>query len=394
MRIGIDLFALVPSEGRGAGFHRYVQSLVSALAQIEHDHVFYIFANRHNAGMFPSNERFVRKVITLPPRRGAWPARLIWQHGFLPFVAQRYGLDLIHFPMDTASFTLALPYVVTIHDLIADLYYPEHFPHSQSWLKARYLHLAKRRAAAGARIVICPSRTTADLVRRHYRVPAERITVIPHAASHFFRDGESRPLSRRNSPYILSVLSLSPHKNITTLVRAFALARDQFRLPHELRIVGMRGTDPRPIERFLADEAARGLPVRYLGFIEDEQLRAAYAGADLFVYVSLVEGFGLPPLEAMASGVPVVASNTSSLPEICAGAARLVTPTDPGAVAAAIGEVLTTPELADRLTTAGKRRAAGLSWLETARRTLEVYEQAAGRRRGGEQQARALQPDQ
>jgi len=377
MRIGIDLFALVPSEGRGAGFHRYVRSLVSALGQIQHDHLFYIFANRLNAGMFPSDGRFIRKVITLPPRRGAWPARLVWQHSLLPVVARRYGLDVVHFPMDTASLTLALPYVVTIHDLIADLYYPEHFPRSQSWFKARYLHFAKRRAALGARVVICPSRTTAELVRRHYGVPAERITVIPHAASHFSRDGEPRPSSGRNPPYILSVVSLSPHKNIATLVRAFALAREQFRLPHELRIVGMRGTDPAPIERFLADQAASGLPVRYLGFIEDEQLRAAYAGADLFVYVSLVEGFGLPPLEAMASQVPVVASNTSSLPEVCAGAARLVTPTDPGAVAAAIGEVLTTPELSARLRAAGKRRAAELSWLETARRTLEAYQQAA-----------------
>jgi glycosyltransferase involved in cell wall biosynthesis len=378
MRVGIDLFSLVPSEGRGAGFHRYVQGLISALGQVKHDHTFYVFVNRLNADMVPANGRFVRKVIPLPPQREVWPFRLLWQHTILPALARRHRLDLLHFPMDTASFTLAQPYVVTIHDLIADVFYPEHFPASLNRIKTRYLFEAKRRSARRARAVICPSEATARLACQHYGAPQERIRVIPEAAdAKFFRDGEPRP-KHDGPPYVLSVVSLSPHKNITTLVEAFARSRETHRLPHELRIVGMRGTDPRPIERHLAEQRRRGIPLRYLGFIEEQELQLAYAGADLFLYLSLVEGFGLPPLEAMASGVPVIASNTSSLPEVCDHAAFLVPPRDVQAAADAIGRMLTTPELAQRYIEAGQRRAAGFSWSETARQTVEVYQQAAG----------------
>ena len=193
MRIGLDLFSLVPSEGRGAGYHRYVQGFVTALSELDTDHTFYLFLNRLNADLFPTNGNMIRRVIPLPPRRRVWPFRLLWQHGVLPGLARRLGIELMHFPMDTASFAARQPYVVTINDLIADVFYPEHFPRSQGRLKARYLFEAKRRSAQNARAVICPSRHTADLVVRHYGVARERITVTPYAADPSFqRNGAPR----------------------------------------------------------------------------------------------------------------------------------------------------------------------------------------------------------
>ena len=376
MRIGIDLFSLVPSVGRGAGFHRYVHGLVSALGQLDDGNTYVLFLNSLNAQTFAPSERFIRTVVPLPPQRELWPARLAWQHGLLPVLAARHRLDLVHFPLDTASFALGRPYVVTINDLIADVYYPAHFPASQSRVKSQYLFRLKRRSARRAMAVLCPSETTSRLVAQHYGVPREKIHVVPYAADEqFFWDGKPRP-SPGPVPYVLSVVSLSPHKNIATLVDAFARARQRFGLAHRLHIVGMPGTDPRPIERYLAEQRLRGLPVHYLGFVEDAELRTAYAAADLFVYLSLVEGFGLPPLEAMASGVPVIASKDSSLPEVCGDAACLVPPQDVEAVASAIGRVLTNPPLVMRLVEAGKRRAAQFSWSHTARQTIEVYQQS------------------
>ncbi|MBI4502834.1 MAG: glycosyltransferase family 4 protein [Gemmatimonadetes bacterium] len=383
LRIGIDLFSLVPGVGRGAGVHRYVTGLLSGLAELDDDHRYYLFVNRLNASEFPSGGRFIQKVVPLPPHRSAWPFRLSWQHGLLPLLARLHQLDLVHFPMDTASARLGRPFVVTIHDLISDVYYPAHHPESVSWLKSRYLFLLKRHSGRSAHTVICVSKTTARAVRTHYGVARENTVVIPHGVQRLFFDHEPAsppaPIAGAGpTPYILAVASLSPHKNLNAVVQAFLLARERYHLPHELRIIGMPGTNPRPIERYLSAEQARGVPVRYLGFVDEETLRAAYRSAALLVYISHVEGFGLPPLEAMASRTPVIASNVSSMPEVCGAAARFVSPDDTSAIAAAIGEVLANPGLARRLIDAGLRRAGEFSWALTAERTREVYERAAG----------------
>jgi glycosyltransferase involved in cell wall biosynthesis len=178
---------------------------------------------------------------------------------------------------------------------------------------------------------------------------------------------------------VLSVVSMSPHKNVATAIDAFSLARARHQLPHELRLIGMPGIDPSPGTSAISRAAAAGVPIRYLGFVDDRELASAYVGASLFVFLSRVEGFGLPPLEAMSAGVPVVASNTSSLPEVCGDAAIAVSPDDVEAAAAAIGHVLTHPDTAARLSAAGRRRVERFSWLETARLTREVYLKAVGR---------------
>jgi glycosyltransferase involved in cell wall biosynthesis len=378
MRIGIDLFALVPAVGRGGGAHRYVTCLTRALAALDDDLEYVLFVNRLNADMFPSGGRFRQRQVPLSPHRGVWPFRLAWQHLLLPVWAARERLDLMHFPMDTASRLLPCPYVATINDLISDVFYPQYFPDAVSPVKARYQFAAKRRTARGACAVISPSRATADELQLHYGIPRERIQIVPDAADGiFFRDGAPRH-SNGARPYVLSVVSLSPHKNISTLIDAFDRARRTHHLPHELRVVGMRGTAVPVIEGQIRDARSRGVPVRYLGFVSDEVLRDEYHSAAAFVFLSLVEGFGLPLLEAMAAEVPVIASNRSCMPEVCADAAILVPPSAVDQAADAIGRVLTDPPLASRLVELGKRRARSFSWAETAVRTRDIYRHAAG----------------
>jgi glycosyltransferase involved in cell wall biosynthesis len=372
VRIGLDLFPLVPGTGRGGGFHRYATGLVHALHALGTDDRFFLFTNPLNASMFPDDERMTRVVVALPPQRAVWPFRLLWQHALLPAFASRHRLDLIHFPMDVASYRIAIPYVVTINDVIADVYYPAHHPASVSRLKSGYLFTSKRRSARRARRVICPSAATAADVNRHYGVRRDTIAVIPDGVdSGIFAPNGRLPPS--DPPYVLSVVSLSPHKNVETTIEAFARARDRHRLPHELRLIGMPGTDPSPVSRAIQRAIDRGVPIRYLGFVDDEALASAYAGASVFVFLSRIEGFGLPPLEAMASGTPVVASNASSLPEVCGDAAMLVSPDDADGAADAIARALTDPDTAARLAAAGRARAAQFSWAETARRTRAVY---------------------
>jgi glycosyltransferase involved in cell wall biosynthesis len=176
------------------------------------------------------------------------------------------------------------------------------------------------------------------------------------------------------------VLSLSPHKNVAGLLQAFRIARERFALPHELHLVGMPGTGARRVRAALDRAAADGLPVRALGYLDEAALWSEYAAAALFAFVPLVEGFGLPVLEAMAHGVPVVASRVSSLPETCGDAALLVEPDDAAGVAQAIGSVLADPRVAARLAQAGRARVRDFTWELTARATRAVYEAAAAGR--------------
>jgi glycosyltransferase involved in cell wall biosynthesis len=380
MRIGLDLFPVVPGAGRGGGFARYTTGLVNALRDLGTADQYVLFTNPLNSSMFPSDENVTQVVVPLPPQRSLWPLRLAWQHALLPHLVRRHGLELMHFPMDTASLRIGVPYVVTTNDLIADVYYPTHYPGAVSPLKARYLFLSKRRSARRAHHVICPSRATADDVTRHYGVRPEAISVIWDGVDEALF-GVEEPCRSDRTPYVLSVVSLSPHKNIETLIAAFSLARQRFRLPHELHLIGMPGTDASPVTRAIRRAMDAGVPIRYLGFVADEVLTAAYVDASLFAFLSYIEGFGLPLLEAMASGTPVVASNVSSAPEICDDAAWLVSPNDVEGAAEGIGQVLTTPGLASRLSAAGRKRAKQFSWARTARNTHEVYcRVVAGRR--------------
>jgi glycosyltransferase involved in cell wall biosynthesis len=373
MRIGIDLFPLVPGSGRGGGFQRYAERLLAAMQDLPPKHQYYLFVNRHNSALFPESDNFKHVRIPLPPHRWVWPFRLAWLHLLLPALAWRYRLELVHFPFDTAPIFLRSPFVVTILDLITDVYYPSHYPGSVNPLKAYYLRQVKRRSGHRAQVVICLSQATALELERHYGIPANKISVIPLAADGFI----DAHRIHSNPPYILSIVSLSPHKNITGVIQAFARARAQYGLPHELRLIGMRGTDARRIERTINAGVTHGLPLRYLGYVGEDELVKNYAGADLLVFLSYVEGFGLPPLEAMAAGVPVIASNASSLREVCGDAAVLVDPDDVEAAAASIGRVLQDPEFAAKLTAAGLKRARAFSWTQCAAMTVLAYERAA-----------------
>jgi len=260
--------------------------------------------------------------------------------------------------------------VVTVHDLAFDRY-PGMFP--RSW-RAMY-RLGLRAAVRRAHAIVTPSRSTAEDLLSRTNVEPRKLHVVPEAAALPRSDvdvGETLKRLKLMPPYVLFVGTLEPRKNLVRLVRAYRRVAATG-APHSLVLAGPLGWHH---ERLMRELALPGPgEIVMTGALAPDELDAVYRAADAFVYPSVYEGFGLPVLEAMTRGVPVVASNTSSLPEVTGDAAIGVNPRSVRELAAAIESLCTDVDLAERLAAAGRRRAERFSWDETAAKTAEVYEQ-------------------
>jgi glycosyltransferase involved in cell wall biosynthesis len=364
MRIGID--ARLWAEPR-SGIGRYTRSLTEHLLQIAPQERWILYVDRAPGPPFPGAE-----VRCLP-----WPQRLIWSLWHAPRDLRRRPVDVFH---GVTGFELPgrgpWALVTTVHDLVP-LRYPDLVPSRHRWAVRGLLGGALRRAQR----VIAVSETTRGEILARYRLPPARVVVVPEAASPHFAPlpppvlAATRARYGLDRPYVLFVGFLEPKKNLDVLLDAVArLRRAGTWGQTELVVVGASGWGPDPARRALA----LGLDgaVRFVGPAPDADLPGLYGGALAFAFPSRWEGFGLPALEAMASGTPVVASNRGALPEVTAGAALLVEP-EPAPLAAAIERLLAEPALRERLRAAGLARAAQFSWERTARETLAVYRAAA-----------------
>ena len=296
----------------------------------------------------------------------------------VPAALRRLRVDVFH-GMDHVGIPLvgrSGKYVVTVHDVIP-LILPETFTPRHRLV----VRLALARVRRKADLVVVPSHAVKRDVVRRVGLPGDRVVVTHEGCEPRFRpvrsEGALREVAARYGlppRYVLAVGTLEPRKNLTTLLEAFARLRRDGAVDADLRLVlaGARGWLDEPI---FATVRSLGLEdaVRFTGFVDDDDLPAVYSGAALFVFPSLHEGFGLPLLEAMACGVPVVTSNVSSMPEVAGDAATLVDPRDGEGLAAAIARSLRDEALRDRLRDAGIARARQFSWEATARRTLDAY---------------------
>ncbi len=257
--------------------------------------------------------------------------------------------------------------VVTVHDL-AFQRFPDLFPRAWRWLYRAGLRAAARRADA----ILVPSQSTADDLVTSTSVPPSRVHVTPLAPSLAASPQAPSEVFGRlgvTPPYVLSVGTLEPRKNLVRLVRAYRQVAPD--VPHALVLAGAPGWRSEALDTELA-RPGPGTIVR-TGTVSADDLDVLYRGADAFAYPSLYEGFGLPVVEAMARGVPTLASDTSSLPRVAGDAALLVDPTDVSEIAEGLARLLTEPALADDLRQRGLQRAATFTWAATARATLDVY---------------------
>ena len=373
MRIGINALKLYTSQDyRNAGISRYIRQLTTHLLDADGENDYTLFTN-HLMPTWRESTRYTPTVVSSRFPTGQPAPRILWEQTVLAWHTGRGKLDVLHCPLNVLPLAAACPTVLTIHDL-SFLRYPRLFPQ----YKRRYLQLFTRWSARRANAIITVSASTRRDVVDMLDVPPERAHVVYPAADNDFqprsRDEIEAFRAAKGLParYVLYVGTLEPRKNVDVLIRAFGDAVRQERLPHSLVIVGGKGWMAQAIETAIAD-AKIGDRLLMPGYVAREELPLWYSCADLLVYPSSYEGFGYPALEAMASGVPVIASNTSSLPEVVGDAGVLAPPRDQAHLAAAMSRVLTDEALAADLRERGLGQAARFSWPDSAQVCLDVY---------------------
>jgi glycosyltransferase involved in cell wall biosynthesis len=365
-KVGFVSYALDRSPG---GIGRYSKELLDALKRAGVP-LTVLHAGGHQAldgvvGL--KGARLLPGLLTVGQVEIAWQAR-------------RRRLEVVHDPTGSVPLLLTgVRRVATIHDVIPYIY-----PRTSSaldWLIYRcWLPIASRRLDA---IITVSNQSKADIVR-HLPVRQEAVTVVPEAVGRSYQlldRAAVQPVLDRHgikSPYILYVGSIEPRKNLIRLLRAYARFR-RWSGRWNLVIVGARKGKAASVYEWTKRLGLQPF-VRFTGFLAEEELPALYNGASLFVFPSLYEGFGLPVLEAMACGTPVVTSNTSSLPEVAGDAGLLVDPRDEDAIASAMRRILDDPDLMKELQDRGRQRAKLFTWDLVAGNVQKVYQKVLGNR--------------
>ena len=364
---------------RDFGIGTYIRSLLHALGAIDQSNDYIL------VGLPEDKETF----SGLPPNFSTVTYRKTdsysLNHLAFPLFLHRLAPNLVHLPLNQVPLFMMEPYVVTVHDMARLLF------DTGSGMRMHTRRFLLRRGLLRAERIMAVSEATRRDVHDALGIPADHIRVaynapnpdffLPAAAGHA-RDGILERY-QIDYPFLLYAGNIRPQKNIPRLVEAFAVARERLsRHPvyHDLHLIVIGDEISRyPSVRRAVIQTRVEKAVRFLGFVPFEALRIFFESAALFVFPSLYEGFGLPPLEAMATGTPVVASNVSSLPEVLGDAALLVNPENVFEIARAIQDALLDDDLRTELIGNGKAQAARYSWDRTAREVLDVYREVSAR---------------
>ena len=381
MRVGVNAQKLfITQDYRNAGVSRYIGELARHLPAAAEDLELVLYTNEHvRAWPGVTGRRLRLRSTRLPTTQPV--LRILWEQTALPVLAARDGVALLHCPLNVRPLVSPVPIVLTIHDLTF-VRFPDRFHPLKQW----YLATLTRQSARWSRRILADSAATKRDVEQTFAIPPDRVDVVYPGV-----DERYQPLdpddpsdvaalqafrSRHGLPdrLILYQGTLEPRKNVDKLVAAFARLVAGG-LPHALVLAGGKGWQ---YEAIYAAIEAHGLRDRVVlpGYVSREEQPLWYNSADLFVYPSQYEGFGLPPLEAMACGVPVITSDTSSLPEVVGDAGLTIDPKDVEALADAMRAVLTDTERATAMRRAGRARAAQFTWPAAAKACVSVYRAA------------------
>jgi glycosyltransferase involved in cell wall biosynthesis len=369
MRIGIDYTSAVQQK---AGIGRYTRGLVEGLARFDQDNRYKLFSagKDQQFRFWPRN--FSLKELPLTERQ----LIALWQRMRLPLPVELVtGLvDVYHSPDFVLPPVLAARTVLTVHDLS----FMRH-PECSSEALLDYLMEAVPRSVEQADLIVADSKSTRDDLVELLEVPEEKILVLyPGLESHFAPVRNEHLLRRLldrydvRYPYILAVGTLQPRKNFVRLIEAYNILVRRYQIPHKLVIVGSKGWLYDEIEETIHALRLDGR-VNLTGFVKDQDLPYLYSAAEVFAFPSLYEGFGIPVLEAMGCGTPVVTSSVSSMPEVAGDAALLVSPHDVEALASALWRLLDDVYLQNELCLRGFERVRQFTWRETAKRLVRAY---------------------
>lgn len=392
MRIAIDIRDITDF-----GVGTYIRNIVRTMLRLDRENEFFLIGDPDR----------VREVGELPPN--FHPVAFADEENsaatYLKFrrLVRQNACDLVHIPhLISVPQYLPCPYVVTVHDLL-DYMYRSHS--GSSMRRAMHFYCTKRVLSRAARIFAVSNFTKKD-VERLFGIPDEAIQVVYNAIDERFRRGHASDADREfiaeryqvNYPFILYTGRISPHKNVVRIIEAFSalkveLSKEDRFTDLKLIIIGDEISSHPDLRRTVVRSGVEN-DVRFLGFVPIDVLRIFYDAAKVFVFPSLYEGFGLPPLEAMAHGTPVVTSNTSSLPEVVGSAAVLVNPENIFEIMRALHRVLVDQSVRERLKQRGYEQAARYSWDDSVQRILQAYKEVAGAKCAARQQVAQMAPEQ
>ncbi len=359
------------------GVGTYIRNVVRTLGRLDRTDQFFLIGpptRIHEIGELPSNFQ------TIPILS---PERTITGYREFREALSHLQCDLVHIPnLFAVPRFLPCPYVMTVHDML------EHLSRSReqgALLRSAHLQLTKRVLGRAARI-FAVSRFTKSEMEKLFGIPSDKIEVVYNAIDERFLHGHASRADREliaqryqvNYPFLLYAGRISAHKNVARMIEAFSalkaeLEKDALYSDLKFIIIGDDLSGNPDLRRTVVRSGVQN-DVRFLGFVPIEVLRIFYDQAKVFVFPSLYEGFGLPPLEAMAHGTPVIASNVSSLPEVVGNAAVLVNPENVFEIMRAIHRVLVDKALRDRMKERSYQQAAKFSWEKSVRRILDVYQ--------------------
>jgi glycosyltransferase involved in cell wall biosynthesis len=358
------------------GVGTYIRNVVRTLGRLD----------RQNKYLLIGSPAKVEEIGALPPNFHAVPLlasdRTVQGYREFRTALQRLNCDLVHIPnLFSVPRMLPCPYVMTVHDML------EHMSRTREqsgFWRSVHFQMTKRVLAGAARI-FAVSNFTCNEIEKLFEIPSDRVEVVYNAIDERFLHGHATAperdlIARRYQvtyPFLLYAGRISPHKNVVRMIEAFSalkteLERDQAYPDLKLIIIGDDLSGNPDLRRTVVRSGVQH-DVRFLGFVPIEVLRIFYDEAKIFVFPSLYEGFGLPPLEAMVHGTPVVTSNVSSLPEVVGNAAVLVNPENVFEIMRALHRVLMDKPLRDRMKERGYQQAAKFSWETSVRRILEAY---------------------
>lgn len=369
MKIGIDARMY---GARQAGLGRYIQQLIIHLEKIDTQNEYVIFLRQENFSEFSPTQPNFKKILVDVPWYG-WKEQII-----LPKIIQKEKIDLMHFPHWNIPYFYQGNFVVTIHDLI--MY---HYPRAEAsthgrfiyWLKDLAHRIILKKAIKKAQKIIVPTEFTKNDLVKNFDISPEKIAVTllstnppPHTAGSY----DEKKFTNIAKPFILYVGNAYPHKNLEGLLKAWEIFQKKHNDQYQLVLAGKKNFFYNKLIKLVT---ATSLPnIIFTDFVDDATLNELYRRASLYVFPSFYEGFGLPPLEAIGHKIPVIAANTSCLPEILGNGALFFDPNNHNQIADLIGQVLNNEALREKLITQGTEILKKYSWEKTAAATIKIYE--------------------
>ena len=375
MKIAIDI-RTINKPRSGVGY--YVTNLIQKLQDIDEDNQYCLISNNGEyENTFRAQANFENHRTWVSNENHLFGD--FWESFYLPRLLEKKNVSVFHGPAFMVPLIKRnMATVVTIHDIVSFIM-PDTIPMKYAFYMRNLIKLVSRKAD---RIISVSHSTKKDLIA-WLGVPEEKITVVHQAVSETFYPAENgdggAQIRRRfgiHGRYMLFVGNLEPRKNLSRLMEAFAMARERLGGPIQLVICGKKGWLCSGILKTY-ERIRRGDDILITNYVNEQDLLGLYQNAEMFVFPSRYEGFGLPALEAMACGAPVITSNVSSLPEITGGAAMLINPSDVGEISEAMVKLANCASLRSELKEKGFRQAKLFSWAKTARETLDVYRSLA-----------------